>query len=614
MTQDDGDVVADASRYRAGVTFWARAGEGQFWLSKPGARSAPVVAELDVEILMRCSSFLTFEEHVAAVARALQPRATPERVRQSLESAMAAGLLESEADIRRELTSRAHDEAPPKAIETLVVVTCDRPKLFGRCLRSYAENIRRAGRSVVFLVVDDSKQPQLAEGTRAVVAEVRRELGVSIRYVGRPERARYAGELARACAPSGVDPKLVEFALLGTPEVAISIGANRNASLLATLGQRILTVDDDTVCRPVRPANFCPGIRFCSPDMFRPELVTFESRDETFAWVTFEDCDYVGLHDGLLGWHVWDRTAREEPDNVDIAGANPALIRRLRNSGGRVRVTQVGLYGDLGSSDPLPQIHLSKSGESWKRMIASEAKYAALLASREAFFGLPSVTISDTSPVMAYAAGIDNRELLPPFLPVLRSEDDVFWAVLGKCDKEVLVGYLPRAVGHFPGEDRRFDRGGLPHGSAYACHDLLLAILGLFQSVTGFHDTARIMTRMGGAVRQMGHLSPSDLDDLAWRCYAESSANLVTKYERLLSEHRAEPEHWARDVKALIDGTRRRVSQRPVRYDDLPPDSEATLCGQLIGRYGDLLCAWPEIRARALELNESGRGLGAELP
>jgi hypothetical protein len=49
---------------------------------------------------------------------------------------------------------------------------------------------------------------------------------------------------------------------------------------------------------------------------------------------------------------------------------------------------------------------------------------------------------------MSYCMGLDNRSLLPPFLPVGRNEDGVFGVTLGLTDENALFAHLPYGVIH----------------------------------------------------------------------------------------------------------------------------------------------------------------------
>ena len=54
-------------------------------------------------------------------------------------------------------------------------------------------------------------------------------------------------------------------------------------------------------------------------------------------------------------------------------------------------------------------------------------------------------TITDSGYCMALNLGLDNRHLLPPFLPVQRNQDGVFAAVLTLCGSGC-TGFLPWMV------------------------------------------------------------------------------------------------------------------------------------------------------------------------
>src|SRR5262249_2358626 len=128
--------------------------------------------------------------------------------------------------------------------------------------------------------------------------------------------------------------------------------------------------------------------------------------------------------------------------------------RMLASGEGRIHVTMNGSLGDC--SYPRPLYHLLWEGQSLERLTRNESEYRALRISRELLRVVDRITISDNPPVQGMFLGLDNRELLPAYLPVGRGEDLLFGQVLSKCSYNAYYARLPWALLHEPVETRYF--------------------------------------------------------------------------------------------------------------------------------------------------------------
>src|SRR5262249_35731251 len=139
--------------------------------------------------------------------------------------------------------------------------------------------------------------------------------------------------------------------------------------------------------------------------------------------------------------------------------------RLLRSGEGRIRVTVNGLLGDCGFKNPTD--FLTLRGASFERLTRQESEYRVLRTSRECLRVVDRVTVSDFPPSHSTFLGLDNRQVLPPFLPEGRGQDALFGYVLLLCSPDTLYARLPWALLHDPVEVRSFssrqlvERGGV---------------------------------------------------------------------------------------------------------------------------------------------------------
>ena len=424
----------------------------------------------DANLLESCGTYLPIEEHAASwVRRKVLARAqdlvssgpkwlrrivqrpeiapAPAKVVRSavetLERFVEAGLMVRRSSFVEQCSSVSHG-APPTPIETIGLTTRNRPQALERALRSYAENAHQYGRTVGFVIVDDARAEVEEEPNRELVEQIRGELGVRVRYLGRSERRAFCEKL---CKESGLERELVEFCLFGDPLAGVTTGAARNTLLLANAGRPYILVDDDSVCRVAATPDREDGLAISSRT-YPTEFWYFRNRDETLAQASLEDVDFLGLHETLLGWEVGRKAAEVE---LDFSAADPSFERLLRTSPVRIRGTMAGILGDSGVSS---SAYLFSNPNSLKRLLVSEEFYLEAVSSRQVLRAVSKTTVAQALSCMAGNLGLDSSELLPPFIPLQRNSDGLFARLLKSSFPRACLGYLPCAALHDPLETR----------------------------------------------------------------------------------------------------------------------------------------------------------------
>ncbi|HSF43897.1 MAG TPA: amino acid adenylation domain-containing protein, partial [Thermoanaerobaculia bacterium] len=276
-------------------------------------------------------------------------------------------------------------------VTTVAFPTANRPDVLARGLESYAAPAPHRR----FLVLDDSKDPAVREEYRRRLRDLQGRQGVTVLYAGLEEKRRFAAALA---AEAGVPPEVTEAALLDPFGIGLTVGANRNAVLLATVGEGVLSVDDDTLSL-VAPSpgqeegtdvvsGTAPGTAFLS-GRDPGEIRAFADRAEALASLDLRPADLASFHEELLG--------------------QPVLV------------TTNGWAGDCGWHSP--SFYMLLEGESLRRLTRTAEGYRTATASKEIVRSVPRTTLGDGDSFMATLfTGLDNRRLLPPFPPVLWGE------------------------------------------------------------------------------------------------------------------------------------------------------------------------------------------------
>jgi len=512
-----------------------------------------------------------------------------------------AGLLVSYDELRKAQPLAQKLSWTP--ITSTGVVTRNRVDCLRRCLTSFIENSRKHDRSIDFVVMDDSNSPDVRAGNREVLLSLRKLYGANVSYGGLPEKRRFADALVKA---GELPAYVVQFALFGVENFGYTAGANRNALLLHTAGELVFSADDDTVCKLVQPPVKETGVGFDSRDSLS-DYWFFEDRKMTLQNNQPVENDVLAEHEQLLGRSISESLA--ERPHLDHCG--PQLLRAIKFGRGSVLATFNGVFGDSGLVAPFSYFLLE--GKSRERLVKSEAIYRNALSSRETLRIVSRPTISNNSWCMTTAVGLDNRVLLPPFLPIQRNQDGIFGSTLRKCFAEGYCGHLPQAVFHSPPQARSYPPLN-PEDAPLrlSSFELIAACIGSFEPGPG--DSRELLCALGRHLMQIGSMSDKDNEEFLRIQIFRSRSSLLLRLESLLQTYRETPVFWANDVKRHIRVLRAALLQKDyiVPQDLLSSrtrDEAMQLNKHLISQFGKLLYWWPQMTESARLLRARGERL-----
>lgn len=506
---------------------------------------------------------------------------------------------------------------PAVRIASVACVTRDRVEGLRRALSSYIENHKQFGRTNDFVVTDDSPSPATRDAYRHSLKALKTEHGVEISYGGLEEKIRFAKKLIDAKA---APPDVIRFALFDIERFGlVTIGANMNAMLLHTVGDTVLSVDDDTVCRVARAPELDEEVAFVSARQFSPthpcDVYTFADRETALRAATYVDVDVLSIHEQLLG-----QGAQQLVDGSrrGAAGPHPPVgdsdqTREPEPRDGRVAVTLNGLLGDCGWGSPL--YYLLLTGDSFERLIRTEAAYRQTCTSREMWRTVRRATIADkTNNMMATFFGLDNRELLPPFIPVTRGADYIFGITISRCFDELYFAHLPWSLLHLPVEARTFSHGEITRSASGVDVDALVSTLIQSCKFNGERQGAVRIKQLGRHLEELGTLPEEQFEEFARAEVVREMNALASHLEDRLEERGGAPAYWGSDVQKCA-----RIMRQATALPDvyLPLDllygrthAEARrLTSRLFKMFGQLLYWWPEVLEAARVLRTQGHRL-----
>ncbi len=585
-------------------------GEGRELVFAEPSGKSKLLSTMEVDLLVACTSFRTLEGHAREICRGaeLPPDQVPPILFQLAQFART-GLLVTRRQVL-DLVRGSGDAGPvPPPVSALGVVTRERPESLERCLESYIGNAKMHGRSCEFTVMDDAGTPDGCGRTRQILAGLKSRHGAALRHADRAEKDRFAEALARE---AGVDPGLVAFALADPEGCGHTTGANRNALLLDTVGGLVVSVDDDTVCRPAGPPEPpAPGVALSSGSIGM-DLWAFPDRAAALKAGAPLDADFLALHEKTLG-KTLARIGREA-EELSIDSIDARFLQRAGLGPAGVVLTQCGLAGDCASSASIWT--LAATGATRNRLLASEASYRLGAATREVVRAAPRLTLTDRPSLMAYAFGLDNRALLPPFMPVHRNQDGVFAVALRQSLDTALLAQLPWTVDHLPLEQRSFSaKSTQALGRVGGVHEVINCCLASLEMGPAKPSGAPRMKALGKHLVDLASLDAAGFQECLRRLLWTRASSRVEELEQSLKEAGDSTPWLAADIRAAIDSILVALTEPDfgVARDLLPGrDFEAAraLTQRLVLRFGKLLEAWPDLveaakRLRAREVRVS---------
>jgi hypothetical protein len=483
-----------------------------------------------------------------------------------------AGIL-----VRPPVGAQSRGAVPPAS---LAVVTRNRPRQLLRCLESHT----RDPRCPPICVHDDSPTARAAEATLRAVRRALLPRGVTARYAGRAEKERYAVALARE---AGVPPRTVLAALTDGWGAGFSRGANTNGALLDTAGEAVLVCDDDTIAQPAElDGPGCP-LDDLHPIRFHP----FPDAQSLARAVRPRAGSLLEQHATWLG--------RPAPDAWRAAGG-PLDYRPL--TAREVVLTWSGFHGDSGSSDSSYYLRLRSGEDDWTR---DEDSYRRCLASRQIAKAPAAVALARHPFFQSVAFAASNARPLPPFCPGYRQSDTAFGVMVHALFPDDVTAYLPAGVAHLPRPARQNDSHRPGHtGLPFAT--LLATCVGTFAAPRTI-DAQAAMVRLGRHLVALARLDPADLQSAIAPALVARTARELEQAEERLRTFGGRPGHWADDLHRWMAAAEQEAASRLTLT---PVEVDRERARARLGHFGELLQAWPALRAAALRLRARGLRLG----
>jgi hypothetical protein len=580
-------------RYRATFYESLPLGADRFLVYIPGTDKRFILSSTANEILHKCGSSRALESHLDRICDSLNgPGLNWSAVREALHDLLHKGLLVEEGRLIPSVNDAPEFDQP---ITSLAFLTADRVSLLHRSLTSYSENCRSYGREVEIIVMDDSR----SEAARGEYLSCLRNMNDDrlIQYGGSNEKISYIRHLMH----KGIDPDIARFAILGKFRIeTCTIGANRNCVLLDTVGELVLTADDDTICRLVPHPERDDRVHFGAHENPR-DAWFYNTRAEVSASVKWQSCDLLGEHERTLGKQLAKIAIQTPANQVDTAKACRHLLNGLQHADAKVVFSMTGMAGDSGAG--YAQNLLMSSKQVLEKLSENEAVARRAFASREVLWVARSPTITHNPQCQAAGLGLANNELLAPFFPVGRNEDGVF-GTLNLLIPTFFQSHVPVALFHDAQPGRTY--APLP---PFPIASLILSLIS-FTAPAQSRTMQATLRSIGRGLLDIADFPGQEFWDLLFTAVSRRSAE-VTRLLHLRSRKMADCstylqeqiEQYREHIFACLTSFDACV---PYEFSGLPKELARQQTRELVQNAGRLFYAWPDLVEAAHDLKREG--------
>ncbi len=536
-----------------------------------------------------------------------------ESIRNGINEFILYGFLLNKKELIEDIIKKEKNIIRTPGIQISSWVTRNRTQQLRQSIESFVENNRHYDRHPAYMVCDDSPETQVQKNTQAMLGSLAGDLRIQIAYIGEGGKRGLCEKILEAGKGSGLPKHVLEFALFDSENCGSSYGANRNAALLATAGEIIMSTDDDILCRTAVLFEQSPELRIKSQAEI-DETRIYPDRETLLNEVSFRDNDLLACHETMLGNSLAECIVKnaESSEDVIIENISTRLLSMIAKTDGRVMTTLGGTCGDSGHTAAYFTYYFK--GPSLERILASESAYKTAQSSREMVQCHSHPTISEGNFYASMNIGLDNREILPPFFPVFRGEDTIFSQIIQIINGNALVGYLPHAIFHDTREQRSY-----PPGASYKCSmsvaNAICMLLEGYFSRTTCYNIADEFKALGSHFIKTGSLSDDDFDDYVKKLWLTRAGHKIGIMENKLHGESNIKNAYLRsaDIERYIEEIRKlAVSTNISLPDDLPEhvghNEAISFFRGLLRKYGELLTWWPEIISAAKEVRNNYGG------
>ena len=558
--------------------------------------------------LVSCNQFQTLDQHVANIVNT-NPGMQGQQadIRDVLQTMLDSGIMVSAKNLCDTLTRKPETPDEVEIIHSPVVaiITWERPEALERLLASIVSNCSTKKLHHLY-VIDDSRKTENISQNQALVKKFAAEIETPLKYFGQDEQQSLLDHLAKRLPEH--ENAIRFLADQSKWRDHWTSGLARNLALLLSCGRRLVMMDDDTLCDVYDPARPKPDITFSD----EPREADFFANEK--GWMARHqpmNPDPVDRHMQCLGLTFSEALDVLGKNHLKPAGFTNAttLLTSELHADSPVVVTECGSLGcpGTGSNTWLPDM----APASLKRMLASEKKTNDAINTRFVWVGRNQPHFAPR-PNMSANTGFDNRQLLPPYLPITRGEDQLFGYLLDfifpsavTLDYAWAVPHLPIPLREWLDKDRDFTPGhSFPRFFFEKVMDQKSACLA--------HSPIKRLGVLSAWFNELAAASSDTLAAMYREARLRTTSTKLQHMSSLLAAGGSSPTEWQDYLKNGIGQLNIAMDQAslpdfPVK--GLPREMDGaeliSFWQEVWAGFATALNAWPEIRKVAAEIVEA---------
>jgi hypothetical protein len=555
--------------------------------------------------LVRCNQFKTIAQHSAAIIE-INPGMQDQQsaIQKVFQQMLDTGMMVSAKKICDSLKTRdgARREENENAAPVVAIITWERPQALERLLDSIVVNCdtRKLHR---LYVIDDSRKTENINKNKALVEKFASGMETGVQYFGPDEQQSLLDELAKRLPHHENDIRFL--ADQSRWREHWTAGLNRNLALLLSCGHRLVMMDDDSVCDVYDPPHPKANITF-SDD---PREADFFGSEQDWAYLHQPiNPDPIDRHMQCLGLSFSEALNVLGQNHLKPAGlgnATALLISELK-PGSPVLMTECGSLGCPGTTSNtwLPNM----APNSLKQVLSSVEKTTQALEKRKAWSGRNHPHFAPR-PNMSQITGFDNRQMLPPYLPIMRAQDRLFGNMLDFIFPSSVTLDYPWAIPHLPIPEREWRNRDLNFKPADTFPVFFFEKLLEHKSSCRSESPAERLANLSAWFRDMATASSQSLGDMYRDTRLRDSSERLEQLGELLKTTGSAPPNWQNYLRNGItqlntDLENASRSDFPVKGYPAGMEGEELIAfwKDVWAGFSSALSAWPEIRSAATEI------------
>lgn len=552
--------------------------------------------------LVSCSQFQSIDKHIANIIESNPGMQGQEAsIKQVLQQMLDTGMLVSAKKVCNELKTKV--ERPPEQKESLApvvaIITWERPQALERLLESIVSNCE-TNKVHRFYVIDDSRSEENINKNQALVETYASRVEAPLEYFGQEQQQALMDALSRSL-PEHEDAIhfLVDQSRWRDHWTA---GLSRNLALLLSCGHRLVMMDDDSVCDVFEPPHPKPVITF-SDDAREAD---FFANDQEWAYLHQPiNPDPIDRHMQCLGLPFSEAVAVLGVGNLkpaSLTNATALQIHELKPTS-PVLMTECGSLGCPGSASNTWLPNMAEN--SLKQMLNSEQKTTNALTRRKVWSGRNHPHFAPR-PNMSQITGFDNRQILPPYLPVMRAQDRLFGYMLDFIFPSAVTLDYPWAIPHLPIPERDWQDRHLNFTPADSFPGFFFEKIIEYKSSCLSEKPKDRLANLSAWFSDMSTASSESLTAMYRDTRLRSDSEQLEHLSSLLARTESAPVNWKNYLRngiTKLNSDLDKASRQDFPVKGLPKGIEGE---ELIGFWRDVwagfsaaLNAWPEIRQAA---------------